>query len=379
MSDIDVLDKRALYLQVKELIRERVRRGEFPPDRRLPTNRQLGRMMNVSTLTVQRALAALAEEGLLYARRGKGTFVRGQDTGSSERKKTGLYACLVPTIQSNTVAATVHAIDTMLFDHSGQHVVVCNSENNLEREVRLLDSLLGRSVDALIYQSNPQSYRRPIFINAIDVRLQKFLASGVPVVMLDEFAKPLRYDTILPNERRTCELSIRHLLELGHRRILYIAHEAFFKEKTTAFCQTARDAGLSESEVRVQLRSGMENTEVLAAQAMERVLADGWPFTAIVAATDHFALGAYRFLKERGIHCPGDVSIVGADNLQFVENVEVPLTTVWCEPREVAQEVHKLLESRRMQSDLRQASPARVEVMPEMVVRKTTGRPLLQF
>src|SRR4051812_22557807 len=168
MRGIDVLDKQDLYLQAKELIKRHIHKGNYRPQDRLPTNREFSKMMNVSQLTIQRAIAALADEGLLYARRGKGTFLRELSPTVLPRKMTGLYACIIPSIQHNTVAATVHALDDVVFNGSGHHLVVCNTDLDFDREIRLLDSLLQRDVDALIYQINPQLFAHPVCVQAID-------------------------------------------------------------------------------------------------------------------------------------------------------------------------------------------------------------------
>jgi DNA-binding LacI/PurR family transcriptional regulator len=373
---VNLQDKRDLYLQVKAYIADYVRQGKYETDGSLPTNREFAEMLKVSPLTIQRAIVALADEGLLYTRRGKGTYVRQGAEATALRMKTGLYACVVPTIRSNTVAATVDALDALIFENSGQHMLLCNSQLDFDREVRLLDSLLDRTVDALIYQSNPLVYQRPIFVQAIDVRLQKFLAAGVPVVLLDEFTRPDRYDTILPDEKLMCGLALRHLLELGHRRFVFVVNPDLWKEKLEAFRKVMAEVGLSAGDIRFVLVKGEggDDTASDIARGLQTVLDDGWPFTALMAATDGYAVDSCRFLNARGIKCPEDVSIVGADNLEFIEHLEIPLTTVWCEPREVAQRVQQQVQARwAAGGDLRQTPPARIPFAPKLVVRKSTG------
>ncbi|MGY4706656.1 extracellular solute-binding protein [Candidatus Bipolaricaulota sp. J31] len=72
------LDKRSatpLYLQIKEILKERIERGEYAPGERLPTEMELCEMFGVSRITVRQALNELAKEGLLYRQRGSGTYV----------------------------------------------------------------------------------------------------------------------------------------------------------------------------------------------------------------------------------------------------------------------------------------------------------------
>lgn len=64
-----------LYLQVKDLLEEKVISGDWPKGYRIPTEKELAELFDVSTITVKRAVLDLVREGLLYRQRGKGTFV----------------------------------------------------------------------------------------------------------------------------------------------------------------------------------------------------------------------------------------------------------------------------------------------------------------
>jgi GntR family transcriptional regulator of arabinose operon len=216
----------------------------FSAEDRLPTNREFSKRMNVSSLTVQKAVSALVREGVLYARRGKGTFVRNLAASVRGKPQIGVYATMIPTIQGNTVAAFVNALDDLVFSKSGDHMFLCNSQYDLEREITLLDSLLSRSIDVLIYQVNPLLFIRPVFIHAIDFRLQKFLSAGGPVIMIDRFVKPDRYDTVEPDKTKMAELQVTHLLELGHRRLLFVGFETISQVIESGWKKAAAMLGL---------------------------------------------------------------------------------------------------------------------------------------
>ena len=375
---VDIFDERDLYLQVKELIVDHIHRKNYQPHSRFLSNRQFAKIVNVSAPTVRQAVVSLVNEGVLYTRRGMGTFVH-KVPGKADFKpqKTGLYACLIPAIHSNTVSATVYAIDDLIFADSQRHMLLMNSQSDLEREIQLLDSLLERVVDALIYQPNAQVYLRPVFARAINLRLQKFLAAGVPVILLDRLPEP-GYDTIVPDEKESCRLAVKHLLDMDHSRILFVAHPETFQPKIKAFKQVCKDFGLTDKQVRFVMVEGLDPITDTA-ETLSRVYDECCPFTAIIAASDHYAMGCYDFLKSNGIKCPDDVSLVGADNLEFMENLDLSLTTVWSEPSAVAKEVYKQLEYRMQNGNLQKDVPKEIEVSPKLIIRKSTGRPSLKF
>jgi len=375
VSNIDILDSRDLFLQVKDSIVEYLKESDLPPDRQLPTNREFGRMFNVSALTVQRAMGALAKEKIVYSRRGRGTFVLNPnpDTQTSN-SRTSLIACVIPSIQDNTVAATIFALDDVVFDHGGEHLIVSNTQFDPDRELRLLDSLLDRGIDALVYQPEAPLKRQPEQIRAIDERLQRFLAQGVPVVVLDEFGMTGRYDTIVPDETEACKLAVHHLLDCGHRRLLFFGHTGIFDTKVEAVRQIVGKAGVPWDHYRVVAHNQYEIESNPA--GLKEILDEGWLFTGVVAASDHFALVCHRFLAQQGIQCPRDVSIVGSDNLEAVRPLDIPLTTVWCDPGETASHVQKQLIARLAEKcDLRASEPLRLLLEPSLVVRGSTSAP----
>ena len=251
MNQIDLLDNRDLHLQVKEIIVQHIRKGNYKQHSRLPSYRHFAQIANVSAPTVQQAVESLTQEGILYARRRKGTFVRMiPGVSTFKRKRIGLYACVVPTFFSNIVASRVSALDDMVFSKNGHHMLLSNTNNDLQRDIELLDSLLNRDLDALIYQPNAQVLRRPIFARTINKKLQQFLEAKIPVVLLDWF--PFEgYDTVVHREKKICELSLQHLVKLGHRQIMFVVHSEFYQHKIRAFEQVCKELGLTRKQVRL--------------------------------------------------------------------------------------------------------------------------------
>jgi LacI family transcriptional regulator len=374
-NSIDILDSRDLFLQVKDSVLAYLKENELSPDERLPTNREFGRMFGVSALTVQRAMGALAKEKIVYSRRGRGTFVLNPArAGENLNSRTSLIACVVPSIQSNSVASTIFALDDVMFDDGGEHIIVSNTQFDPDRELRLLDSLLDRGIDALVYQPEAPIKRQPAQTRAIDERLQRFLEYGIPVVMLDEFGMAGRYDTIIPNDVEACNLAVRHLLDLGHRRLIFFGHTGVFATKVEAVRQMIGKAGVPWDHYRVVSHNDYEIESNPA--GLQAILDEGGLFTGVIAASDHFALVCHRFLSKQGIQCPRDVSIVGSDNLEAVQPLDIPLTTVWCDPDEVANHVRKQLAARlARKSDLRELEPLRLLLEPKLVARGSTSAP----
>lgn len=165
------------------------------------------------------------------------------------------------------------------------------------------------------------------------------------------------------------EIATRHLLSLGRKRI------AFFGEKDER-CPEFRDryAGYEDAlaakgiEVDPDLQFDARGKESLGAAAVERLLASGTRFDAIFAASDLIAIGTIAALREAGLSVPGDVAVVGYDDIHAASCITPALTTVRQDPRAAAGALVDLLLTRIAggKGDSRQ-------LPPQLVVRNSCG------
>ncbi|WOF22892.1 LacI family DNA-binding transcriptional regulator [Microbacterium betulae] len=158
-----------------------------------------------------------------------------------------------------------------------------------------------------------------------------------------------------------------HLLSLGHTRVLHVAgprtrNEAFERER--GYREAMAAAGL-EPLVAEGARDWTAESGFLAARSL-----DPSSFTAVFAANDELALGVMSAMSARGLTAPADFSIVGVDDMPSSAFFSPPLTSVRLDFRRLGREAFRLLH-RLIRDD---ASPERVVVEPELVVRGSTAR-----
>ncbi len=161
----------------------------------------------------------------------------------------------------------------------------------------------------------------------------------------------------------------RHLLELGRRRIAFVGgatdHWPEFQARYRGHVQALRDAGI---EAEPALQVGAVSGEEAGFQAARALLDSGQSFDALFAASDAIACGAIRALYERGRSVPGDVAVVGFDDIPAAAHFHPPLTTVRQDTRRSAQMLVENL-MRRINGD-----PVEPElIMPQLVVRASTA------
>jgi DNA-binding LacI/PurR family transcriptional regulator len=177
---------------------------------------------------------------------------------------------------------------------------------------------------------------------------------SVPVVAVDQFAGAVS--------------ATRLLLDLGHRTVWHVAGPRDFLEaqqRVEGWRATLEGAGVEAPPVLAgdwSPRSGYE---------VGRRLAEDREVTAVFVANDQMALGVLRALHERGRRIPGEISVVGFDDIPEAQYFTPPLTTVRQDFGEMGRSSLRLLLD-LMQSGQR---PSRVTIAPELVVRRSTAPP----
>ena len=153
--------------------------------------------------------------------------------------------------------------------------------------------------------------------------------TAVPVVMLDNVIPGLDLPAIVPDNLAGAHAVTRHLLDMGHRRIGFIRGPSKYwtlSERLAGFTLALIQAGVWQEQALVPPR--VSHSEEKGYGEMRLLLDLPEPPTAVVAVSDKAAVGAYRAVLERGLSIPGDVSIVGFDDIEVGRALNPPLTTV---------------------------------------------------
>ena len=161
----------------------------------------------------------------------------------------------------------------------------------------------------------------------------------------------------------------QHLLELGRKRIVILGDTSErhpeFQSRREGYRKALQKAGLDEEP---ELVVHAENTEEDGQQAIAGLLSRGTAFDAVFAVTDMMAIGAIQALADAGRSVPGDVSVVGFDDLPRAPYVSPPLTTVRQNIRESSEGlvtgIIDLIEGKEIQSR---------QTAPELIVRESCG------
>lgn len=170
---------------------------------------------------------------------------------------------------------------------------------------------------------------------ALDDRelLEEVYKRGLPAVLVNTKLDGLPMDNFQPNYREGTSLAIHYLLKKGHKRIMHIANltRPTLQARFEAYRSTLEAAGLYDPALVLPVTPGKEEEQIR--QFFKNNKTD---FTAIFCVTDVFALQTIKILREFDLRVPQDYSIIGFDDLEVVNLIDPPLTTIRVERQQLA-------------------------------------------
>jgi DNA-binding LacI/PurR family transcriptional regulator len=205
--------------------------------------------------------------------------------------------------------------------------------------------------------------------------MQVIRSQALPTVFLDVGVVSKTISNIRVDTRSGLFQSVCHLVELGHKQILFVRNSPIEAVQRDLLSHKLRHEGFSAA-IRKFRSRGVEGTVIdhpgdgamSGLQAIHQT-AGKLPFTAVVAINDSVAIGVYRGLDDAGYQIPNDVSVVGFDNTHLCEFLNPPLTTVNI-PRDV---LGQMVVSTLIKTAETQEPGQELVLGTELVVRKSTS------
>jgi len=263
---------------------------------------------NISEATRQRILALIEEYN----------YVPNRVASSMVTKKTHSIGLVIPDIANPFFPEIARGVEDIANKH-GYHVILCNTDNDLKKEVAYIAMLQEKMVDGIILTASAMRASDTLDLSRIHV----------PVITVDRDVEEekIKGKIIVDNASGAYE-AVRYMLENGYKRILHLAGP-YTSEPSRArykgYCDAHTDLGKEISE---ELFIEGFYTSEWGYEGIKAVLNKGIPFDGIFCGNDLIALGAMKALREQGINIPEDVGIVGFDDIYMTTMIEPRLTTV---------------------------------------------------
>lgn len=240
---------------------------------------------------------------------------------------------------------------------AGYTLAIATSASDDQSVRDALAQLSGQAVQAVVVVA-PQS-RVFDLLSSTQVR--------VPYVLLDPERRDVPH-SISVDQFEGARLATRHLIELGHRRIIHLAGPQDWIEAEARMQGYLRE--VSDAELMVRPPVLGDWTAEFGYRAGKELLR-GEDFTAVFCSSDSTALGLLHAFREAGVRCPEDVSIVGFDDIPEAAYYGPPLTTIRQDFAEIGRRSIDLLLAELGEGGHRHAEPIR----PVLVLRASTSAP----
>ncbi len=276
--------------------------------------------------------------------------------------KSGSIGLVIPDLTNPLFPPIVRGIEEVL-EAAGYSGLVVNTDNDPGRERVRVESLRSRQVEGLIVAT--ALLKHPL--------MEELNREGVQMVMVNRRPEGIDVPSITPDDATGVRLAVEHLASLGHRRIAHLAgpeNTSTGVARARAFRAAVRDLDLDDDPG--LLRTCGFWSEDAGAEGLRELLDSGAEFTAVVAGNDLIALGCYDVFAERDITCPDDMSVVGFNDMPFLDKLRPPLTTIAIPHHQIGAEAARLL----LDAIAEPKRPARSVQLPlSLVVRGSTAPP----
>ena len=233
---------------------------------------------------------------------------------SGSTKTIGL---VIPDITNQFFSEISRLIEDKGFEF-GYSVILCNTDDDLDKEKHYIDVMINKQIDGVIFISSGNS-------SEVLAKAEKF---NIPIVLADRNIENTSFDLVLTNNFKGGYDATKYLIDLGHQKIACIAGPSLItpsSDRLTGYKQALSDSGIPFDPTLVihgdfHFESGIIATKSILERSKDT--------SAVFACNDMMALGAMRTIHNSGLEIPGDISVIGFDNVPLSHTAYPALTTI---------------------------------------------------
>jgi GntR family transcriptional regulator of arabinose operon len=352
------------YQLVKDYVLSQIKNNEISEDDRIPSESEFAKMLDISSITVRKALTDLVNEGVIYRVRGKGSFVANRNSAADKTTSNPVAFILSGLeLHDSSYLRIMKGVSSFLGKNDCK-LVIEFVENNFEQERDLVLQLIQSEIRGLlVYSSDP---------NAAKGYLDELRRKSIPIVMLDRFPSGYPVNCVTCNNHDGAFEAVEYLIGQGHRRIGFAAYDFHIGpeiERYNGYLSAMSNASLPLADERLYLERELDYGKLAAQIRCGEV-------TALFCANDKRALDVLERLMAEGIRIPEQFSLMGFDDFESSKFAKVSLSTVKQHFDVLGYEAAKLL------FEIRSASShgyKKIMLPTDLVIRETVAPPPKEF
>lgn len=304
--EINLRDSLPIGRQLKDYIRQKIKRRDLLTGDKLPSLRTLQAETGISLGIIRQAIGDLAGEGWLRMDHGRGIFVANPLSGPKN------IALVLPCVGPEHITRIIKGITEELSKVNAPLMLYAAENYNDEKDIiEMLDSTYVAG--AIVYPP-PVS----IFANA----LRELNSRKVPIVLVDTLIKINKLNSVSINHRKMGFESMTHLLQYGHRNIGLIGLDSTvfsYQELLGGFRDAAEKYDISFDKMPKLMGNSMDmdpdNPWEAGRQAASSFIKQHPEITAIIGCNENLSMGIFLGLKETGKKIPEDISLISLGSI----------------------------------------------------------------
>ncbi|MBM7704385.1 LacI family DNA-binding transcriptional regulator [Metabacillus iocasae] len=278
---------------------------------------------------------------------------------SLKQKSTMTVGVIVANILHSFSTQVIRAIED--FCHLQDfHLIVCNADDDPEKEKRYIEMLRAKQVDGII-----------IFPTGDNVELyQEIVQSNYPIMFVDRLVPEVPIPSVMLDNEKAAGLAVQHFVEKGYERIGIITNVIRNvtprMERINGYKKVLKENGLSINEDYIR------KMQVSCVQeALHDMLSLDEPIQAVLAGNDLTLMEILKYVKKHRIRVPEDLAIIGIDDVSFANFYEPALTIVEQPAFEIGKKAAELLLNKIQKKDVEEELDV-YRFEPTLIVRQSS-------
>lgn len=276
-------------------------------------------------------------------------------------RKSLVIGLIISDIQNPFFTSVVRGIEDVAHQQD-YSIILCNSDEDPEKEKLYIDVMRSEEVAGLIISSTSQ----------VTEYINRLLDSGIPVVAMDRSIKHQQVDIVSVENVLGAYEAVSYLIQKGHQWIGFIGLPMNLTtgvERREGYINALKDHGLKPVEELMCIGDARQEGGFNCATDL---LEGGRPLTALFASNNLMTLGALGAIRSQGLRVPEDVSLIGFDDMPWAQYLNPPLTVVSQPTYELGKQSAELLLKRISHPD---EKTKQIRLKTKLVVRQSVGPP----
>lgn len=290
----------------------------------------IAKKLDVTTSTVSRALknhpkisdATKKAVGELVV---KMNYQPNNIAAALQSGKSNIIGVIVPTSDRQFFASVIRGIEEVV-RKKGYNLIICQSDEQTNKEEKIIDTLLRVQVDGIIASVSKETTHYSYF--------EKIIQQNVPLILYDRVGEKINTNTVISNDYRGAYKAVSHLIDQGCSRIAHFSglkHIKIYQERLNGYLDALKHHQLPVDESLIIESDLIDDTEIILDAGFKmatHLFESDNPPDGIFSSSDFAAMGAIQTLKSKSILIPDEVAIAGYSNDFSASIIDPGLTSV---------------------------------------------------